>query len=388
MMRSRSRSSAPPSVSDSNPTLPMIRKQRAVPVEAAPTLLIDSASSLPPMRARKSSSAVPSPWAKGTQARSKRPSIGHAMGTGIPFDAPIAENGYRWFRIACVSDDAEHVLVIMAMLGNPFSPAYRKARALAVRSGSGPVNPLSFSTMNIALSGAHTFWGMNEIDAVKRSAFALTIGKSMMIAAADRLIVPLDEQAATGKGRLRGEVEVELGTLSSRAFDLTDEKKHSWAPIRQGARCQVRLKEPALSFVGSAFVDTNYGTEPLETSIVRWTRSEAYADAGTAWLSFESQSARGNHELNLISLDQSVERTTFAAPPLALKKSRFGLQSSVRLDEITRVTVLEDTPFYVRNLIVGRQGPHDVRVFHEHVDLTRFKAGWMQALIPLAMRRT
>jgi carotenoid 1,2-hydratase len=311
------------------------------------------------------------------------------MGTGIPFDAPVADGGYRWFRVACVSDDAQHVLVVMAMLGNPFSPAYRKARMVAAHSGSMMANPLTFSTMNVALSGAHSLWAMTERAEVKRSAFALTIGKSMMIAAADRLIVPLDEQAATGQARIRGEVEVELGTVWSRAFDLTDQKKHSWAPIRQGERCQVRLKEPALSFVGSAFVDTSYGNEPLETSIVRWNRSEAYAaDTGTGWLSFESESYQGSHELNLISLDQSVERTTFATPLVALKKSRFGLQSSVRLDEIASVVVLEDTPFYTRNLILGRQGSHSVRMLHEHVDLTRFKAGWMQALIPLAMRRT
>src|ERR1044071_8660412 len=55
--------------------------------------------------------------------------LGRALGTDGPrFDAPVANEGYRWFYLDAVSDDRASSVVVIALLGNPFSPRYARAR--------------------------------------------------------------------------------------------------------------------------------------------------------------------------------------------------------------------------------------------------------------------
>src|SRR5579862_5842266 len=74
----------------------------------------------------------------------------------LPFDRPIRPGGYRWHYVDGLSDDGESAVVVIAMLGNPFSPRYARARE------RGPADPLGFCAMNVALYGRAPAWALRE----------------------------------------------------------------------------------------------------------------------------------------------------------------------------------------------------------------------------------
>lgn len=76
-----------------------------------------------------------------------------------------------------MSDDGASAIVIIALLGNPFSPAYARAR------DRGPASALAYSSMNVALYGKRaSAWALHErpIDEGARAAHGVTIGASSM----------------------------------------------------------------------------------------------------------------------------------------------------------------------------------------------------------------
>jgi carotenoid 1,2-hydratase len=301
-------------------------------------------------------------------------------------DAFVPQNGYRWIYVDCTSDDTEHTLVVIAMLGNVFSPAYRKARK---RAGSEGANPLDFCTMNVALynKSGQQVWALTETSTVSRSAVHLTIGKSTLALSGNTLLISIDEQAAKGSKVIRGTLEINLGERLDRSFDLNGDGKHTWTPIQPTARCKVFLQSPELNFSGAAYVDSNHGVEALEDGFTRWNWSRATSAEGVSWISYETESKNEKRALHLFHAEGTLERVIAPAAIQRLSKGTYGLVSTGRIDSLESVQTLEDSPFYARSLVTGQIGSHTVTMVHEHVDLDRFAKSWVQFLIPFRMRK-
>jgi carotenoid 1,2-hydratase len=81
----------------------------------------------------------------------------------------------------------------------------------------------------------------------------------------------------------------------------------------------------------------------------------------------------------------------FAAPPVSeLAAGFWGVKRATRADpgQAAHVTqTLEDAPFYTRSVLASHLLGERVTAMHESLSLARFRAPWVQAMLPFKMPR-
>jgi carotenoid 1,2-hydratase len=170
-----------------------------------------------------------------------------------------------------VSDDGASSVVVIAMLGNAFSPRWARARQRDPGASS-----LDFSAMNVALhSGGSSRWVLTERGrgSVVRSPEHVAIGSSAMTWEGDDLVVRIDERSAPWRERVRGTIRLVPLAHSELVVDLDPGGLHTWAPRVPIARVEVDFEEPRIRFRGTGYLDTNQGTVPLEDTFASWSWS-------------------------------------------------------------------------------------------------------------------
>ena len=194
------------------------------------------------------------------------------------FDRAIPPTGYSWWYLDALSDDGRYGITAIAFIGSVFSPYYALARKRARRAA----DPLNHCALNVALYArpgqpAPTGWAMTErgSGAVQRSATRLQIGPSALEWDGSSLTVHIDEITAPWPSRLRGTVRLHPAAVLQQPYALDAGSQHHWHPIAPCARVEVDLRHPALRWQGSAYLDANTGTRPLEQDFVRWDWSRA-----------------------------------------------------------------------------------------------------------------
>ena len=83
-------------------------------------------------------------------------------------------------------------------------------------------------------------------------------------------------------------------------------------------------------------------------------------------------------------------QTVEPPPTVALPMTGWRVARSTRADVGTEsrvIQTLEDAPFYSRSLLDTQVGEVRARVFHESLDLDRFRRYWVQCLLPFRMPR-
>lgn len=76
------------------------------------------------------------------------------------------------------------------------------------------------------------------------------------------------------------------------------------------------------------------------------------------------------------------------SPPVrTLPSTIWGIRRQTRADSARLVRTFEDAPFYSRSEIEASFFGHSGRAFHESLDLDRFAAPWVRALLPVRMPR-
>jgi carotenoid 1,2-hydratase len=304
------------------------------------------------------------------------------------FDAPVRPRGYRWFYLDAVSDDGNHALVVIAMLGSPFSPAYARARS------RGATNPLDFSAFNVSVSGTSASrWALTErkSSAVARDASSLSIGASTMRWLPNgALEIWVDERSAPWGARIRGRILFHPELRTSEAVAIDGRGEHLWWPVAPFGRVEVELRDPSVRFSGKAYLDSNAGDGPLEESFASWSWARLSGEHEVS-ITYDVVTQHGSAIRHGVEVDRDGVRPLVASESARLGMTRFGLSRTMRSPwgaEAKLVRTVEDGPFYARSIVQCEEpGRSPVRGVHEVVSLDRFASSWVQFLIPFRMRR-
>jgi len=248
--------------------------------------------------------------------------------------------------------------------------------------------------MNVALYGpTRDAWAFTEHGGadVRRHGTALVIGQSSMEWDGDALTVRFDEKTAPLPGRISGCVRVHPRALAGESFVIDSKGRHRWEPIAPFARAEVEIRSPGrVSWSGAAYVDSNFGDEPLEDGFSGWSWSRATTRSRTI-VTYDSVRLDGTRDLiqHAFHDDGRVEPIA----PLAergLPRTLWGLARRTRVDPAATprlVRTLEDTPFYARSEFVGTYLGERARGVHEVLSLDRFRTRAVQFMLPYRMRR-
>ena len=303
---------------------------------------------------------------------------------------PVPDNGYRWWYLDGTSDDGRHALTAIVFIGSVFSPWYRFARRGGRRAAA-----LEHAAVNLALYGPVERWCMTErgAGAVRATRDALAIGPTTMHQGETTLRLDIDERGAPFPRRLRGTIEVDATpapVVPARHLDAAGH--HEWQPIAPQTRIRVRMAEPALSWEGIAYVDTNRGSVPLEDSFATWHWSRAHAADGATLVRYDVVERDGAASSRTLEIDASgriEERdpgVSHALPPTRW----FGMARPTRLRAGARfegLQTLENAPFYSRSRGIERVGEARHSAVHESLDMDRFVHPLVQCLLPVRTPR-
>ncbi len=266
-----------------------------------------------------------------------------------------------------------------------FSPYYAWAR----RSGAAAAG--EHVALNVALYGRDRRWSMTErgASAARRDATHYAIGPSALTWDGNALIVEIDEIAAPLPRRIRGRVRVIPRALVSHTAVLDVGGAHRWRPIAPTARVEVALSAPTLRWQGEGYFDSNEGDEPLAARLRRWHWSRCALREGTAVL-YDVEQRDGARTALALRFDPRGGVHPFESPAhAALPRSRWRIERATRSDgaaaQLERT--LEDTPFYARSVVSQRLLGESIAAVHESLDLDRFRAPIVQAMLPFRMPR-
>ena len=267
-----------------------------------------------------------------------------------------------------------------------FSPYYVRAHA------RGQGDPKNHCAMNIALYGPCKRWAMTERRAgsLDRSDDHIAIGPSALHWHGDALTAEINEVAVPIPRQVRGRIKLYPAAVEPQAYTLDPAGQHRWQPIAPCAHIEVSFTDPALSWQGCAYLDTNSGDVPLATSFAHWHWSRAATRKGATIFYDVTPLNAPPHSLAL-TMNATGGVTQIEPPPHAtLSKTLWRVPRETRADVCTAPRVLktlEDAPFYARSLIASQLHGEAVHAIHESLSLPRFAAPWVRTLLPFRMPR-
>ncbi|MEO0575137.1 MAG: carotenoid 1,2-hydratase [Pseudomonadota bacterium] len=296
-------------------------------------------------------------------------------------------NGYRWWYLDVVSDDRQHSLVIIGFVGSVFSPYYAAARR------RGPTDPFNYCALNAILygPGRKKRWALTERGSADfaSDACGVRIADSRMYWQDGRLIVDINERCNPLPFAFKGQVALTPDITNTRAFALHSNGKHHWWPAAPVAHATVALSSPDLTFSGSAYLDSNFGSEPLENGFVDWDwsrRETVVQDGQTPLLTYRcTERDTSSPPLSLAVTPEGTLCTATVGEHQTLSNTGWRVARATQSQTpVQHVKTLEDTPFYARSLLTHADGQHSM---HESLSLDRFASRWVQTLLPFRMPR-
>jgi carotenoid 1,2-hydratase len=229
------------------------------------------------------------------------------------------------------------------------------------------------------------------IGALACSPTRLRIGPSEVRWEGDTLVVDIDEWTVPWPSRLRGTVRVHAPQRWHHPVRLAEPGAHWWHPIAPVATIEVALRDPALQWRGTAYVDANRGDAPLEQAFRRWDWSRAHRGDGGAVVLYDVERRDASCDGIALSFGPDGSVSPIAAPPPArLPRSGWGIERGTRCDTGASAEVMDtltDAPFYARSLVRTQVAGEPVLAMHESLSLDRFDTAWVQAMLPFRMPR-
>lgn len=226
---------------------------------------------------------------------------------------------------------------------------------------------------------------------IARDVGMLGIGPSSLHWQDGRLRIDLDEIGAPLARRITGTIRVTPTILPKLSFNLDASGRHVWQPIAPRAHIEVDLERPQLRWTGEGYLDSNFGTEPLEEGFANWSWARAHLMGSSVVLYDAHRRDGADMCLALRFTPDGLVQTLIPPPPAHLKATAWGLARPARLDDgkaLRRIQTLEDTPFYSRSRINGQLYGEHADIFHESLDLDRFRLPLVRAMLPFRMPRS
>jgi carotenoid 1,2-hydratase len=299
----------------------------------------------------------------------------------------VPPQGYQWWYVDAISDDGQFGLTIIGFIGSVFSPYYKK---------SGRNQPINYSCLNVALYGPrHARWAMTERGAPEttQQCDMFAVGPSAMRWENDSLIIDIDERdkrvGVPWRRRVKGKVVVHPEMLNRRSFKLDPEGRHCWHPIAPRARVEMVMENPDISWKGSAYIDSNSGSEPIEDGFQHWHWSRAHIGKDVA-VTYEGLRRDGSYFASALRFDANGDSTEQELPPIApLPRTLWGVNRQTRADGgLAKINkTWEDTPFYCRSALDMQIDGQQVMAVQESISLDRLINPVVQWLLPFRMPR-
>lgn len=230
-------------------------------------------------------------------------------------------------------------------------------------------------------------------DAVVQERDALALGPSAVRWDGDALVIDIAERdkrlGVPWQRPVRGRVTVHPEALNGRGFALDPTGRHTWHCYAPRARIEVEMAEPALRWTGSAYFDSNRGSESLEEGFRVWHWSRAHLGRGAA-VSYEGVRRDGSQFASALRFAADGTPEEADLPPVApLSNTLWQMERKTRADRgLARVVrTWEDAPFYARSTVTGRLFGEPALGVQESLDLDRFKSPIVQFMLPYRMPR-
>jgi carotenoid 1,2-hydratase len=226
---------------------------------------------------------------------------------------------------------------------------------------------------------------------LKRCSTHLEIGASSLSWDGSALMIDINETCMPIPSKIRGTVRVIPEAVTAGPVTLDTRGRHRWWPISPRCRVEVALNSPDLSWNGTGYFDTNAGNEALEDAFTTWDWCRGNTDRGASIL-YNVERRYGPPLALALAIDRTGKVEHFEPPPIApLPSTRWWrIARQTRADAGHPVSVAEtlvDAPFYARSVLKTRIAGQPVTAMHESLSLDRFRAGWVQALLPFRMPR-
>jgi carotenoid 1,2-hydratase len=302
------------------------------------------------------------------------------------FDQKVPPGGYGWWYIDAISKDGRHGLTLIAFIGSVFSPYYKK---------SGRIDPENHSCINVALYGPKARWTMTEHakKSVLRDEDNLTIGSSHVRWKGSHLEIDIVEQDKRlfnpFRRQVKGKLRVYPEMANSSAFALDPAAKHIWHCLSPHAKVEVEMTAPSLSWSGSGYLDSNFGSESLEEGFRVWHWSRAHI-GDEAVVCYEGIRRDGSGFASALKFTGSGKAEDISLPMVApLPNSKWQLTRRTRSDQGNAkvAATWEDTPFYSRSILKSKINGHHVTAVQESLDMDRFASKIVQFMLPYRMPR-
>lgn len=324
------------------------------------------------------------------------------------FTQAVPDNGYQWWYLDAVSDDGKHALTVIVFIGSVFSPYYAWARK------RGSAQAAQHCSINVALYGNPSRWCMTERtdNSLQADDHCLCLGKSLIKVVDSTIVINIDEISVPIPSRLTGTLTLELPDYDLDPQPLDHEEpaqaEHFWQPIAPHTRIKVEMSSPRLKWQGNAYVDSNRGSSPLESSFKSWTWSRSHSALGDTTVLYDVIMRDGRRAERSLKFNPSGQLEKTRAPTRCkLQPTRyFRISRSARTGENVRIEALqtlEDTPFYARSRFTevdtAPTSGHTAKAgtdhattgqritVHESLNLDRFDSAWVRCLLPFRMPR-
>lgn len=318
------------------------------------------------------------PRGRGSEFDRIRPARCGRGARRLRFDVLVDTRGYSWWYVDALSDDGQHGLTVIGFIGSVFSPYY---------AWSDWRTPEEHCAINVALYGPKGRWAMTERGAASlgRDADHLRVGPSQMRWEDGGLTIEFDEIGCPIPRRVKGVVRVEPEWTNETGFSITDH--HAWWPIAPRARVRAELDAPDLAWDGHGYLDSNWGTQPLQEGFVDWNWSRT-GDESSTFITYDCHCRDGSGRAIALAFDASGELSTFEPPEMrALDRTFWRVARHGRGEHATVVQTLEDTPFYTRSVLETELRGKRVKGMHESLSLDRFASPVVRLMLPFRMPR-
>ncbi len=254
---------------------------------------------------------------------------------------------------------------------------------------------MNHSCLNVALYGPRGRWVMTERgqhDTIQ-STDELAIGPSAMRWERDRLVIDIEERdirlGVPWRRRVAGRVTLHPAMFNPQSYKLDPAGRHHWHAIAPLARVEVDMAQPGLRWSGNAYLDGNYGIEPLETGFKHWHWSRAHIGREVAVI-YEGERRDGSPFASALRFDRRGRVQDEELPPVApLPRTGWLMERTTRADRgFARVAkTWEDAPFYARSKLAMNLFGQHVTAVQESIAMDRLVHPVVQFMLPYKMPR-